>query len=218
MKTIDVKVISDFICPWCWIGHAHLKSAIEQAGLTGQVRVQFAPFELNPQMPAAGLDRKQYRTRKFGSWERSQAMDADVTHRGQQAGLAFNYEVVNLTPNTRAAHRLMRYAQRIGEPSQVAALFEALFAAYFSEGRDIGSVAVLVDVAGANGFDAEAVRTHLTSIEDTREVVAEELQAQTDGVHSVPTLLIAGERVSGAQAPELLAQSLRMIAADQSAA
>ena len=112
MKPVEVVVTSDFICPWCWIGHRNLKDGIAKAGLSADsVQVRFAPFELNPNMPREGQNRQTYRTGKFGSWARSQAMDAEVTMAGQRVGAEFNYDRVLVTPNTRLAHRLMFWAQ-----------------------------------------------------------------------------------------------------------
>ncbi len=209
MKPVEVVVTSDFICPWCWIGHRNLKDGIATAGLSADwVQVRFAPFELNPNMPREGQNRQTYRTRKFGSWARSQAMDAEVAMAGQRVGAVFNYDRVLVTPNTRLAHRLMFWAQSQGDAAKLEALPEAIFFAYFSQGRDIGTVDVLVEVAAAAGFDADAVRTFLKLNSGEREVVAKELQAQLDGVHSVPMIRIAGHAISGAQPANLLAQAL----------
>jgi predicted DsbA family dithiol-disulfide isomerase len=214
MKPVEVVVTSDFICPWCWISHRHLKDGIARAGLSADaVRVRFAPFELNPDMPEAGQDRQAYRTHKFGSWARSQAMDADVTLAGQRVGAPFNHDRVLVTPNTRRAHRLMFWAQLQGDAARLEALPEAIFFAYFSQGRDIGTVDVLVDIAASIGFDADATRAALTLGTGEPEVVAQELRAQRDGVRSVPLIRIAGQAISGAQPATVLAQALRVAVA-----
>jgi predicted DsbA family dithiol-disulfide isomerase len=209
MKPLEVVVTSDFICPWCWIGHRNLRDGIAKAGLDAQaVQVRFAPFELNPDMPTQGQDRQAYRTRKFGSWARSQAMDAEVAMAGKRVGAEFNCERVLVTPNTRLAHRLMFWAQSQGDAAKLEALPEAIFFAYFSQGRDIGMADVLVEIAAATGFDADAVRAFLKLDTGEREVVAKEVQAQLDGVHSVPMIRIAGRAISGAQPAAVLAQAL----------
>lgn len=216
MKPVEVLVTSDFICPWCWIGHRNLKDGIAKAGLSADaVHVRFAPFELNPDMPREGRNRQTYRTRKFGSWARSQAMDAEVTMAGRRVGVEFNYDRVLVTPNTRLAHRLMFWAQSQGDAAKLEALPEAIFFAYFSQGRDIGTVDVLVEVAAAVGFDADAVRSFLKLNTGEREVVAKELQAQLDGVRSVPMIRIAGHAISGAQPPSVLAQALSSAAVEE---
>lgn len=153
MRPVEIQITSDFICPWCWIGHAHLKAAIKEVNLTGTAAtIKYLPYELNPTMPKDGANRKEYRSAKFGSWARSQAMDADVTLAGKRAGLEFNYEHIEVTPNTRLAHRLMFFAQGKGDAANTEMLFEAVFAAYFSSGQDIGSADVLAKLAEGVGF------------------------------------------------------------------
>lgn len=217
MQTVDVEVVSDFICPWCWIGHRNLKEGIRIAGLDAdRVRVRFSPFELNPAMPLGGLDRQEYRTRKFGSWARSQSMDAEVTMAGRRVGAEFNYDRVEVTPNTRLAHRLMGWARQHGDNTRMEALPEAIFAAYFSEGKDIGAVDVLVEIATSTGFDADAVHAFLLSQALESEVIMKEHQAQADGVQSVPSIRIAGHQISGGQPPTVLAKTLRAASSSES--
>ena len=98
MNPLDIQVTYDFICPWCWIGHAHLKAALREANLAVAPAIKYLPYELNPTMPKDGIDRKAYRSAKFGSWARSQAMDADVTLAGKRAGVEFNYDRVASRP------------------------------------------------------------------------------------------------------------------------
>jgi predicted DsbA family dithiol-disulfide isomerase len=199
-----VKVTSDFICPWCWIGHKNLKSALAQVEGESEPEIVYLPFELNPSLPPCGVDRKEYRTRKFGSWNRSQLMDADVTAAGKAVGAEFCYEKVLVTPNTLLAHRLMAFAQRSGEAKRTEALFEAIFEAYFSRGENIGLVEVLAAVASSVGFDADEVKAFLLSDDGTAEVVAKELDAQRDGVRGVPSFAIGQARIQGAQPPGVL--------------
>jgi len=215
MNPVEIQVIYDFICPWCWIGHEHLKAALKEANLAAAPTVKYLPYELNPTMPKGGLDRKAYRSAKFGSWARSQAMDADVTLAGKRAGTAFNYDRVEVTPNTRLAHRLMFFAQGKGDVAKTAALFEAIFSAYFSEGKNIGTVEVLVKLAESTGFDADEARSFLATNDGEREVIADELRAQVAGIRSVPTIRIGGVPVSGAQPASVLAQELRSAAGDK---
>ncbi len=134
MTTIDV--ISDVICPWCYVGKRRLEKSIALAGL-GDVRVRWHPFQLNLQMPREGMNRKEYRTAKFGSWERSLALDAQVTEAGRAEGIPFAFDKIERTPNTLDAHRLIELAEQ--EHLQ-AAVVEAVFRAYFTQGRDITSV------------------------------------------------------------------------------
>jgi predicted DsbA family dithiol-disulfide isomerase len=217
MNPIQVQVTYDFICPWCWIGQHHLRMAIELAALPMPVELHYLPFELNPDMPKEGVSRQEYRTRKFGSWGRAQAKDAEVALVGKRSGAEFNYDRVMVTPNTRTAHRMMRFADAHGTVAQVALLHEAVYSAYFREGRDIGSIDVLVDLAADGGFDGDAVRAYLSTGQGEQEVVAAEHQAHADGIHAVPNFDIGHQRVSGAQPPALIAQALRAAAAAQEA-
>lgn len=212
MPALQLSVTSDFICPWCWIGHRHLQSALAAAPLTTPPHIRYLPFELNPDMPVDGVDRKTYRTAKFGSWARSQAMDADVTARGKAVGLVFDYERVAITPNTRRAHRLMAFAQAFGDARRAATLFDAIFAAYFQHGQDIGARDVLADLAVAAGFDRTAVRDFLAGNEGERDVVAAELGAVVAGIRAVPTIAIGDTYISGAQPARVLTDAL--VAAD----
>lgn len=213
MKPVDVQVTSDFICPWCWIGHRKLKEAVKNSDLEVQPRVTYLPFELNPDMPQSGQDRKAYRTAKFGSWTRSQAMDADVTQTGKTVGADFHYERILITPNTRRAHRLMQFAQMHGDAAQIDALYESIFSAYFSQGADIGQVDVLVGLAQQAGLDSAQAKAFLEGDAEMGKLTTQELLAHADGIVSVPTFRINGKQVSGAQPSHVLAEVLS--AADQ---
>jgi predicted DsbA family dithiol-disulfide isomerase len=209
MQAIQIEINYDFICPWCWIGQRNLAAALAQAGTGAAVSIRYVPFELNPSMPAEGMDRRAYRTRKFGSWARSQVMDAQVTAAGLAAGAPFNYDVVLRTPNTRLAHRLMQFAQQRNEPMKTAALYQAIYAAYFSEGRDIGSLDTLIAIAAEKAFDANEVRAYLLSAAGNQEMDAARARADKLGVQAVPTILIDGHVISGAQPPVVFTNALR---------
>ncbi|CAL8475564.1 DsbA family oxidoreductase [Caballeronia sp. S22] len=209
MKSLDIEITYDFICPWCWIGHSNLKHALKDVAPDLTPKLSYSPYELNSSMPRAGASRKEYRTAKFGSWARSQAMDADVTSAGRKVGLEFNYDRIEVTPNTRLAHRLMAYAQRAGDEGKTEALFDAIFSAYFSRGENIGTLEVLVRLAAAVGFEAQDVREFLESAQGEAEVVARELEAQSQGVSAVPSVRIGHSRIGGAQPPAIFAATLR---------
>lgn len=196
MNSVEVTITYDLICPWCWIAERRLAEAIDEAGLAGDVKVRFVPFELNPTMPAAGMDRKAYRSAKFGSWARSQALDAQVADAGRAAGLVFDHARIARTPNTRLAHRLVWFAQQRGGAT---ALVDALFAAYFRDGRDIGDANVLVELAAGAGLAGDAVRAFLASDEGLDAVIALEADVVRAGVASVPSTRIGSTAVSGAQ-------------------
>ncbi|MGF6600927.1 putative DsbA family dithiol-disulfide isomerase [Paraburkholderia sp. GAS448] len=205
MDKLNIEVTYDFICPWCWIGEEKLKKAISEANAGEQTKFVFVPYELNPGMPVEGLDRKEYRSAKFGSWARSQAMDVQVAEAGRQVGLEFNYALTRRTPNTLAAHRLVWVLQ---QGHDVAALVEAIFHAYFSAGRDIGDVAVLTEIAVAAGFRRDKVEAFFASDSGVDEVRALEVQAIEHGVNSVPSVKIGNQIISGAQSVALFRATL----------
>jgi predicted DsbA family dithiol-disulfide isomerase len=205
MEKLNVQVTYDFICPWCWIGGEKLKAAIAEAGAEAKTNIVFVPYELNPGMPVGGLNRKEYRSAKFGSWARSQAMDDQVTEAGRAVGLVFNYPLVERTPNTLAAHRLVWLLQQKGDVSH---LVEQIFHAYFSAGQDIGDIAVLTELAVAAGFDRAEITTFLSSDSGMDEVRAIEESAIARGVNSVPSVRIGMDIVSGAQSVALFRATL----------
>jgi predicted DsbA family dithiol-disulfide isomerase len=202
----DIQVTYDFICPWCWIGGENLDRALAATGLSATRRITYVPYQLNPDMPVQGMDRRAYRSGKFGSWARSQAMDAQVTQAGRAVGLVFDYERAEKTPNTLAAHRLIwRQQQTDTDPS---GLVKAIFKAYFAEGRDIGDFEVLADIAGENGLDRDLTLSFLKSAEGVAEVLALEAAAKAGGVRSVPTFQIGTDAISGAQPVDVISHSL----------
>src|ERR1700736_3548065 len=160
--TLAIEVISDAICPWCWVAKRRLDSAIAAIAPDVMASVTWRPFELNPEMPKGGVDRRAYRSAKFGSWQHSQALDAQVAAAGRSEGLVFNHDKMERTPNTIDAHRLIRLAGQQGKQDDVV---EGLFAAYFNEGRDIGDPTVLADVGASAGLDRAKVLAMLTSDE-----------------------------------------------------
>ncbi|CBJ41034.1 putative DSBA oxidoreductase (plasmid) [Ralstonia solanacearum CMR15] len=206
---LTLTITSDFICPWCFVAERRLAKAL--AGLPEGVTVttRWRPFELNPDMPVQGMDRKTYRSMKFGSWARSQAMDAHTVQAAQGEGIAFDYAAIRKTPNTFLAHRLMQLAELEGVATAVAG---AVFSAYFEQGRDIGDADVLADIAGENGLSRERAAAFLSSDEDAHAVRAAEGSAQAGGVRSVPRFDIGAEVVSGAQSVAHLERMLHRAA------
>jgi len=184
MRTIDV--ISDAICPWCWIGKAHLDAALatlRQDGL--EFRIRWRPFQLNPDMPVEGVARDAYRAQKFGSLERSRELDAQVADAGRAAGLGFRHDLMTRTPNTIAAHRLIRAAEDAGVQH---AVVDALFRAYFQAGRDIGDAATLDEIAQEAGLQGMAAM--LAGEEHRDAVLAEDMAARRGGISGVPSFLM----------------------------
>ncbi len=210
MHVIDITMTSDFVCPWCWIGLKNLSIAIESTQTSNAVRMRYAPYELNPNFPKEGVDRREYRIHKFGSWARSQAMDADVVLAGQHAGLEFRYDQVSRTPNTRLAHQLIYSAQKnnINSTANIKTLYEHIFSAYFNEGKDIGNADVLAELAMSHGFSLPDVKRYLLSSDEKQEIIAIELKARRTGIVAVPSFEIAGYTLSGAQPVSVFSKTL----------
>jgi len=206
-KTLSVKIVSDAICPWCYVAKRQFGRAVARLPGDVAVSVHWRPFELNPDMPVEGMDRVAYRSRKFGSWEYSQMLDAQVTAAAAQAGLTMRHDLTKRTPNTFNAHRLIWLAEQEGVQDVVV---EGLFAAYFVEGRDVGDKGVLADLAVAAGIDRARASVFLAGTEGADEVAEAEAASKRSGMNGVPTFVINGRPAfSGAQRAELmLAQML----------
>lgn len=197
---LAVDVISDVICPWCYIGKRRLEKAI--ASLNGQceVRVRWHPFQLNPTMPKEGVSRREYRIGKFGSWERSQELDAKLIAVGETEVILFAFDRIERTPNTFDAHRLIWLADQHDCQD---AVMEGLFRAYFTEGRDISDRGILTDVVVDSGLDRQLVEDMLNSDQGVGAIQKAEELSRRHGVGGVPYFII-NEKValSGAQFPE----------------
>jgi len=200
-KPLTIEVVSDVVCPWCYIGKRRLEKALALLGDEAQVSVRYLPFQLNPEMPQGGLPRAEYRKAKFGSVERGQQLDARVAAEGQGEGIEFAFERMARTPNTIAAHRLIDLAQRQGVGQTVV---DELFRAYFEQAKDVGDAKVLEEIAkrsGVSGWPQEA---------DAKEVAALEEEMRRLGISAVPTFIFDRKfGVSGAHPPEALAQAMR---------
>jgi predicted DsbA family dithiol-disulfide isomerase len=194
--TATIDVISDVICPWCYVGKRRMEKAVALAG-RGDVQVRWHPFQLNPHMPKAGMNRKEYRTAKFGSWERSLALDAQVTEVGRAAGIPFAFDKIERTPNTLDAHRLIGLAEQEGIQD---AVVEAVFRAYFTEGQDITNVSTLLNVVSEAGLDRNRAEVLLSGDGGMAAIRAAEEQAHRAGVWGVPFYVINGTlALSGAR-------------------
>jgi predicted DsbA family dithiol-disulfide isomerase len=203
-NTARLDIISDVICPWCYIGKRQLERALPiLAGEGLALDVHWHAFQLNPDMPAEGVDRAAYRRAKFGSDERTRQMDARVADAGADVGLAINHALMRRTPNTVAAHRVIWLADRHGVQD---AVVEALFVAFFTDGKDIGDVATLVDVAGNAGLNRDATARMLAGDEGLREVLGEDALARRSGIDGVPSFTMMGHMLfSGAVPAETMA-------------
>jgi predicted DsbA family dithiol-disulfide isomerase len=202
---VQISVTSDFVCPWCYIGEKRLARALERLPAEIDVQLQWLPFELNPDMPLQGMDRSTYLSRKFGSWERVQAMQARIVLAGRDDGATFDYQAIKRTPNTFLAHRLSWLAQRGGRQR---AFVEATLQAYFAQGRDVGSKDVLAEIAGGIGLDRNAVAAFLDSDDGVESVRTLERTALEAGVDGVPYFEIGGTGIAGAQPAENILQAI----------
>lgn len=146
---LHVEVLSDVICPWCFIGKRRLEKAIAAFQGEQTIEVQWLPYQLNPTMPSEGVSRKEYRIKKFGSWERSQQLDANVAENGKAEGIDFVFDRIDRTPNTVDAHRLVWLA---GKQDCQDAVVEALFLSYFTLGKDLSDRQILIDVVTEAGW------------------------------------------------------------------
>ena len=204
--TIAIDIVSDVICPWCFVAKRRLEQAIRRFDGEDEFRVRWLPFQLNPGMPREGMDRRAYRSAKFGSWEHSLALDVQVTVAGLQDGIAFDFAKIERTPNTLDAHRLIRLA---GERGVQDAVVESLFSGYFAEGKDISDRSVLAEIVTRAGLDREEV-ARLLSDDGLSSVRAEEEDARRLGVSGVPTFLVKGRvAFSGVQRPEAFLAAFR---------
>ena len=203
-----VEMVSDLICPWCFVAKRRVEKA---AAILGQkVEMHWLPFELNPDMPIDGLDRHMYRSAKFGSWEQSQRLDAQVSAAGEQVGIAFHHERMKRTPNTFRGHVLLAAAQKQGLEMQDK-VAERLFQAYFVNGEDVGDPAVLLGIAREFGIAAISRVEDLDNPELVAEVKAAERRVSA-GVRGVPQISFGGQVLaSGAQHEQLLAAAIREI-------
>ncbi|MCX5724860.1 MAG: DsbA family oxidoreductase [Nitrospirae bacterium] len=204
---VHIDVYSDVICPWCFIGKRRLEQALEEMRPAQAVQVKWRPFELNPTMPKGGMDRRSYLEAKFGGAASLKTMEERVAQAGEAEGIEFAFDRIALTPNTFDAHRLIWFAGQQGCQDKVV---EALFFSYFTEGRDIGNLDSLTEVAVDGGLNREEVLTFLSSDKAVQEVRAEEANGQRFGIRGVPYFLLNGSlSISGAQPPDIILSALR---------
>ncbi len=206
---MKLDILSDPICPWCYIGKAGLDQALA-ARPDHPLEVTWHPFQLNPDMPSEGMDRDAYLSAKFGGAEGAASVYDRIAQTAKDAGLPADLNGIARTPNTVDAHRLIHWAGIEGHQN---AVVDALFAAYFVEGRDIGDPDVLADIADAAGLDAALIRRLLASDADAEDIRARDKAAREMGVTGVPTFIL-GDRhaVPGAQPTELWLQVIDELA------
>jgi len=201
-----VDVVSDVVCPWCFIGKRHLEAALAGLPDGAAAVVRWHPFELNPDLPAEGVDRRGYLEAKFGGPVRAAEIYARVREAGVRAGIAFDFEAIARQPNTREAHRLIAWSQAQGDAGP---LVERLFRAYFVEGRFVGDRDTLAALAADTGLDADAARAWLASGQGADAIEAAEARVRSLGIGGVPFFIFDGKvGLSGAQPPEAIREAI----------
>jgi predicted DsbA family dithiol-disulfide isomerase len=210
---LTLDVVSDSVCPWCYVGKRNLDAALAQ--ITDlDVSVSWRPFQLDPTIPREGISRHDYMARKFGP-EKIAEIHTRLEGVGKAAGINFAFDKIEKSPNTLNAHRLIRWSQLSGKQTDVV---EALFSAYFTQGKDIGAQSVLTEIARDFGLDANEIGAALQTNHDEKEVQEEIATAMRMGVSGVPFFIIAGRYgMSGAQPPDMLADVIRKAAAEADA-
>jgi predicted DsbA family dithiol-disulfide isomerase len=212
---LAIDVVSDVVCPWCYIGKRRLEKAVALVPDV-EVEVRWHPYFLNPWVPRAGISREQYLTTKFGSVDRYKEIAQRVAAAAADEGLTYALEKIARQPNTLDCHRLILWAGRIGAAARMK---QRLMDLYFAEGADLSDREVLVQAGAACGLDGDEVRRLLASDTDVAPVEQAANQAKEAGIDGVPCFIFGGAlAVSGAQAPDYLAGAIRRAAAQQSAA
>ncbi|AYD01259.1 DsbA family oxidoreductase [Neorhizobium sp. NCHU2750] len=212
MERVTIDLVSDVVCPWCYVGKARLELAIAEVQDEVGIDVNWRPYRLNPDIPPEGVDQKAYLEEKLGGAEAVARSRETLTKLGAEVGIRFDFEAIKIGPNTLDAHRLIHWAMLESREIQDLVV-TGLFRANFEEGRNVGDHAVLADIAEAAGMDRKVVENLLKSDADKDMVLGEIDAAQKMGVNGVPFFIIDGQyAVSGAQTPDVLAGAFRDIA------
>jgi predicted DsbA family dithiol-disulfide isomerase len=214
LKPLKIDVVSDVVCPWCYIGKKRIENAVALVPDV-PVEVHFRPFFLNPWVPREGISREDYLTTKFGSVDAYKGIAGRVVAAAGEEGLTYRPDLVKRQPNTIDCHRLIHWAEAIGKAPEMK---QRLMELYFRDGGDLTDTEVLVKAAVDVGLDASDVRKRLASDEDVELISAQAQEASDKGISGVPTFVLAQKyAISGAQAPELLARAIRQVSAEVNA-
>ncbi len=213
---IIIDIISDVVCPWCYIGKCNLESALAKFHDSHPAEpaptVRWHPFQLNPQLPKTGVPRAEYLEKKFGGPARAKQIYARVTEAGKQAGIAFDFDRISVQPNTVDAHRLIYRALDVNRQD---AVVDALFRGYFLEGKDLTKLESLVEAAEQAGIDGKASLDYLTGDDDLELIADADREARAMGVEGVPFFIINRKyALSGAQPPEVILQAIEQATAE----
>lgn len=210
---IRIDVVSDVVCPWCYIGKRRLENALSRLPQDIEVDINFLPFELNPELPKGGSDHKQYLSNKFGSHERYEQLTSHVVNVASEEGLKFDFGKQSVMPNTLDSHRLILFAKKAGKQIE---LKEALMKAYFEDGVDLSKHENLVSIAVANGLDRNEVQSFLATDEGAKEIKEMEQLNLQRGISGVPFYIINNKYgVSGAQPSDAFLEMLTEIASEK---
>ncbi len=211
MARLRIEIVHDLVCPWCYLGVRRLLRTLRRRPDI-VFDLVWRPFLLNPDMPRLGMARPDYVVRKFGGEERARRLYATISEVGRNEGLHFRFERIRHTPSSIDAHRLIRHAAGYGRAD---GMVEALFAAHFTDGHDIGDHAVLASVAHSCGLDAAEVRRFLATDQETDTVHGENLRAHRLGINGVPCFVVDGmHAIAGAQEPEVIERLLDIATVD----
>jgi predicted DsbA family dithiol-disulfide isomerase len=212
---MQIDVVSDTICPWCFIGKRRLMRALyERPEIPFDLR--WRAYRLDPTIPAEGVDRREYLRAKFGDNPQRDAIASALREAGENENIRFTFDQIDLTPNTTDSHRLIRWAGSAGVQTDVV---ELLFSAYFEQGRDIGDAATLAQIAGEAGMDGALVRQLLSEDADRESVEREDALAHQMGISGVPTFIFGNKyAVSGAHDPENLLKVIDKVVEESAAA
>lgn len=212
MERLTIDIVSDVVCPWCYLGKARLELAIAEVQDEVGIDVNWRPYQLNPDIPPEGVDHHKYLAEKLGGADAVKQAHDRLREFGAEVGIAFNFEAAKIGPNTLDAHRLILWAMTEGREIQDK-IVTALFKANFEEGRNIGDHAVLLDIAETSGLDRDVIGNLLSSDADKETIRAEIAAASQMGVSGVPFFIIDQQyAVSGAQTSDVLVNAFREIA------
>lgn len=218
MERITIDIVSDVVCPWCYLGKARLEKALAEVADEVAVDINWRPYQLNPDYPPEGVDQQKALAEKLGGKANMDRAHETLTSLGKEVGIDFDFAAIKIGPNTMDAHRLLLWAHTEGREIQDKVV-TALFKANFEEGKNVGDHAVLLDIAEKAGLDKEMIARLLASDADREMIVTEIDSAKQMGVNGVPFFIFEHQyAVSGAQTPDVLAGALREIATQKAQA
>jgi predicted DsbA family dithiol-disulfide isomerase len=199
MLMIELDIFSDTVCPWCYIGKKRLENALNKYKNL-KIKQTWRPFQLNPGMPPDGMDRQEYLISKFGSSDAAKTVYENIYEEGVKEGINFNFDLIEVTPNSFNSHRLLALAYNANIQEKV---LDDLFESYFLHGKDIGDPNILLQIAIKHNIDAEEFKSYLSDQENIEPLANEEIQAKKMGINSIPTFIVNKQIViNGAQTSE----------------